>query len=56
MPDAREPGLADGAFEVAFDAEIWFWRGPAPFFFVTVPGESSVEIHALAPLVSYGWA
>ena len=22
-----------------FNGEIWFWRGPAPWFFVTVPEE-----------------
>ena len=47
--------MADVTLEVAFDGEIWFWRGPAPFYFVTVPDDASVEIRALAPIVSYGW-
>ena len=31
--------MANDTLEVAFDGEIWFWRGPAPFCFVTVPGD-----------------
>ncbi len=38
-----------------FDGELWFWRGPSPFHFVTVPGNESAEIHAVAALVTYGW-
>lgn len=38
-----------------FDGEIWYWRGPAPFYFVTVPELISQEIHAVAGEVSYGW-
>ncbi len=38
-----------------FDAEIWFWRGPAPFFFVTVPEPISADIRHVAGEVSYGW-
>ena len=47
--------MADVTLEVTFDGEIWFWRGPAPFYVVTVPDGASVEIRALAPIVSYGW-
>ena len=35
--------------------KIWYWRGPAPFFFVTVPEKESGEINALEKLVTYGW-
>ena len=31
------------------------WRGPAPFYFVRVPGEVAAEIRDIAPLVTYGW-
>ena len=41
--------------EVAFSGEIWFWRGPAPHHFVTVPDDGCGELDAIAPLVSYGW-
>lgn len=38
-----------------FDGAIWYWRGPAPFHFVTVPTEQCDAIKALAGAVSYGW-
>jgi len=38
-----------------FSGEIWFWRGPAPWYFVTVPVEECRELEAAAPVVSYGW-
>jgi len=41
--------------DLGFSGEIWYWRGPAPFHFVTVPPEQSEEIAAAAPLFSYGW-
>ena len=38
-----------------FTGEIWYWRGPAPWFFVTVPEEQSQDIKAISNLVTYGW-
>jgi hypothetical protein len=38
-----------------FSGEIWFWRGPAPWHFVTVPEDDCGAIAATAGLVSYGW-
>lgn len=38
-----------------FEGEIWYWRGPAPFYFITVPEPISADIHAVAAEVSYGW-
>ena len=40
---------------VEFEGEVWYWRGPAPFHFVTVPEEHSHEIKAIASFVTYGW-
>ena len=37
------------------EGEIWFWRGPAPFHFVTVPPAESEMIHDVAAVVTYGW-
>ena len=34
---------------------IWHWRGPAPFYFVTVPEKEASEIKAVESLVTYGW-
>jgi Domain of unknown function (DUF1905) len=38
-----------------FSGEIWQWRGPAPWYFVTVPEEQSQVIKAVSKLVTYGW-
>ncbi|MBI5812642.1 MAG: DUF1905 domain-containing protein [Deinococcota bacterium] len=38
-----------------FSGEVWQWRGPAPFYFVTVPAEQSRAIKDVAKLVTYGW-
>ena len=38
-----------------FDGLIWFWRGPAPWYFVTVPAEHSRDLKAISSLVTYGW-
>jgi uncharacterized protein DUF1905 len=35
--------------------DIWYWRGPAPFYFVTVPDEESERLRAVAKGVTYGW-
>jgi hypothetical protein len=40
---------------LSFIGEIWFWRGPSPFHFVTVPEEESAELHAVSSFVTYGW-
>jgi hypothetical protein len=41
--------------ELEFTGEIWFWRGPAPWHFVTVPDEQSRAIADVAGSASYGW-
>lgn len=40
---------------IEFDGNIWFWRGPSPFYFVTIPPEPSSEIKAISNFVTYGW-
>ena len=35
--------------------EVWFWRGPAPWHFVTVPEDLSAAIEHASPAVTYGW-
>ena len=40
---------------IEFSGDIWFWRGPAPFYFVTVPTEQSSDLKAISGLVTYGW-
>lgn len=38
-----------------FSGEVWFWKGPAPWHFITVPDEECRELAATSSLVSYGW-
>lgn len=38
-----------------FTGEIWYWRGPAPHYFVTVPQEQSDDLKAIMKFVTYGW-
>jgi len=38
-----------------FSGEIWYWRGPAPWYFVTVPEEECRELNAISGSVTYGW-
>ncbi len=40
---------------IEFTGEIWFWKGPAPWYFVTVPEEQCHEIKAMSGYVTYGW-
>jgi len=41
--------------DIEFSGKIWFWQGPAPWFFVTVPEEQSQALKAISTLVTYGW-
>jgi hypothetical protein len=38
-----------------FTGEMWFWKGPAPWHFVTVPEEECGALGAAAAFVTYGW-
>jgi hypothetical protein len=40
---------------IEFRSKIIFWRGPAPWFFVTVPAKHSRAIKAISSMVTYGW-
>lgn len=41
--------------ELEFTGEVWYWRGPSPFHFVTVPEVESAQLQAVAAAVTYGW-
>ena len=41
--------------KIEFNGKIWFWRGPAPYFFVTVPAKPCRDIKAVSRVVTYGW-
>ena len=40
---------------IEFNGKIWFWKGPAPWFFVTVPAKQSRDLKAISGFVTYGW-
>ena len=40
---------------IEFEGEIIYWRGPAPFLFVTLPEEQSRDVKAISNRVTYGW-
>ena len=41
--------------KLEFAGGLWFWRGPAPWHFVTVPPAQCEELQDVAGRVSYGW-
>ena len=41
--------------KIEFTGVIWFWHGPAPWFFVSVPEEQSRDLKAISTFVTYGW-
>jgi len=40
---------------IEFSGRIIFWKGPSPWFFVTVPAKHSRDIKAISNIVTYGW-
>jgi len=49
------PVRYDAEVMYSFTAPIWYWRGPSPFYFVTVPAEISEELRELSIAATYGW-
>lgn len=47
--------MADLSVRLEFTGAIWVWRGPAPYYFVTVPEAESAELKDLMRSVTYGW-
>lgn len=41
--------------ELTFEGTVWYWRGPAPYHFVTVPEGEAAAIADVASAVTYGW-
>jgi hypothetical protein len=40
---------------LSFTGEVFYWRGPAPFYFVRTPPKVSQELKDVMKLVTYGW-
>ena len=41
--------------DLEFSGEVWSWRGPSPYHFVTVPADESAALEAASAVVTYGW-
>jgi hypothetical protein len=41
--------------DLDFTGELWFWRGPSPFYFITVPDSECRIIKDEWMFASYGW-
>lgn len=41
--------------EFSFSGEVWYWRGPAPYHFVTLPAAEAGAVESVAAGVTYGW-
>jgi hypothetical protein len=46
---------AESFVQFRFEAEIIYWRGPSPYFFVAVPAEHVSDLRGVARAVTYGW-
>jgi hypothetical protein len=56
MRDPFSPFEIDVAsMEMEFPGELYYWRGPSPYHFITVPEEVCVGLRGVAGVVSYGW-
>ena len=41
--------------QFSFEAEVFHWRGPSPFFFAPLPTPEAEEIRRISKRVTYGW-
>lgn len=41
--------------QLEFTGIIWHWRGPAPFYFVSVPEEPASAMKSVEKLATFGW-
>lgn len=41
--------------KIEFSGKIWYWRGPSPYHFVTIPEPQSLDIKSISSFVTYGW-
>src|SRR5215470_10441662 len=51
----RQPTKQASCLHFEFSGAIWYWRGPSPYHFLTVPEAQSKELKAIVHLVTYGW-
>lgn len=49
------PNHVGASMDLDFSGEIFYWRGPAPYFYVRIPEEESSDIKAISKTATYGW-
>lgn len=49
------PFIYTGSVTIEVRGSVIFWKGPAPWFFVTVPPKQTKQIQEIAKQVTYGW-
>lgn len=49
------PGRNVSHVDATFSAELFEWRGPAPFYWLSLSPDASDYVHAEAALATYGW-
>lgn len=47
--------MPDALIDIIFEGVVIEWRGPTPYFFVTIPEDQIGEIRWAAREASYGW-
>lgn len=52
---AGHPRVQTVPVQMTFSGPVWFWKGPSPWYFVTVPDDQAAVIASVAGAVSYGW-
>ena len=52
---AVEAMVVGDTLDLTFSGELWYWRGPSPFHFITVPADGTRAIKGVAAEITYGW-
>jgi hypothetical protein len=51
----RQDTRQDACIHFEFSGAIWYWNGPSPYHFLTIPEAQSSELKEIVRLVTYGW-
>ena len=51
----QRPAPKGPQVEIVVRGPIWEWRGPAPYYFVSITGDEAEQIRELAASLTYGW-
>jgi hypothetical protein len=51
----RDPATSGDGMDLQVVGDIWHWRGPAPYYFVTVPDEECAQLKATPSRSGWSW-